>query len=75
MNHHQKIWHCALCGALLDADNVYGPEGFDLCRYHHEKFYELVQFLIDHSKPEIPLQPELFGIHPEDYPANVKRKD
>ncbi|MHC1739690.1 MAG: hypothetical protein AB9897_01110 [Anaerolineaceae bacterium] len=40
------IAYCEICGAPLDCDNVYGPEGFDLCRYHHEKFYQLVEFMV-----------------------------
>lgn len=40
------IEHCELCGVELDADNCYGTNDFTLCRYHHEKFYDLLNFLL-----------------------------
>ena len=43
---------CEICNQPLDDDNVYGPEGFDLCRFHHEKFYELVQLMLTGELPK-----------------------
>lgn len=59
----QSVWHCYLCGAKLDADNVYGEEGMDLCRDDHDKFWQLVKFMLDPSRVsplDDPLQPLRF---------------
>ena len=53
------IEKCELCGVGLDADNCYGTDDFPLCRYHHEKFYDLLNFLLTPPKEKI-TQPELF---------------
>ncbi|PKN85920.1 MAG: hypothetical protein CVU46_09555 [Chloroflexi bacterium HGW-Chloroflexi-8] len=55
-----KIWKCELCGEPLGADHVYGPDGFDLCRFHHEKFYELLAFMNNSSGQEKTKQLKLF---------------
>jgi hypothetical protein len=38
---------CYVCGAILDADSCYGPADMDLCREHHQKFYQAVAFLAE----------------------------
>lgn len=48
----QIVSRCGVCDRPLDADNVYGPEGYDLCREHHEKFYQTVYYLVELSEPK-----------------------
>jgi hypothetical protein len=38
------VSHCELCGKPLNADEVYGPEDMDLCRFHHGKFMQMMWF-------------------------------
>lgn len=40
------ISQCELCDKPLNEDEVYGPEDMDLCREHHEKFYQLLNFMV-----------------------------
>ena len=40
------VSHCELCDKPLNCNEVYGPEGFDLCRDHHTKFAQLEYFIL-----------------------------
>lgn len=59
----KPVSQCYVCEEVLDVDHVYGPPDMDLCRVHHEKFYNTVDFLVKLSvpvgKPAI-IQPGLF---------------
>lgn len=39
------VSHCELCKTPLNADEVYGTDDIDLCRLHHEKFFQLLRFI------------------------------
>lgn len=52
---------CDLCGEPLNADNLYGPDDdFPLCRGCHERFYQLIAFLENATKPVMATQTCLF---------------
>jgi hypothetical protein len=44
--------YCSICDAPLDADNCYGTDDYPLCREHHEKFYDAVDFMLTLSGHE-----------------------
>jgi len=40
------VSYCELCGIPLLEDEVYGTDDMNLCRFHHEKFYQLLAFML-----------------------------
>lgn len=43
---------CELCGEPLDADSVYGTDDMNLCRGHHQLFYDMLYFLMNGPTPQ-----------------------